>query len=189
MGMVGWKNYKRMCVPLLFLFLMLPLPGQIHDAIMLPLQAFCAQLAATVLETVGIPVQRYGHILEVYGQQTAVAEACNGLRMAVAFLVVTCVVAYLIDRPTWQKVVVLISCVPIALACNVVRIVVMAYSFGAGYGWWVEGLVHDGLGLLMMPLALSLVFLELALLSNLAVPSVQDPPLESGGPIPAFSGR
>ena len=56
LALVGWKSYRRMCAPLLFLFLMLPLPGRIHDAVMLPLQSLCARMSATVLETVGVPV-------------------------------------------------------------------------------------------------------------------------------------
>lgn len=189
LAMVGWKSYRRICIPLLFLFLMLPLPGRIHDAVTLPLQTFCARVSAIVLETVGVPVQRYGHVLEVSGHKAAVAEACNGLRMALAFLIVTSVVAYLIHRPKWQKVVVLISSVPIALTCNVVRIVAMTYLYSAGYGRFVEGPLHDGVGFLMMPLALSLVFLELALLSNLAVSPVRDAPTDSVGRVSVFSGR
>ena len=121
--------------------------------------------------------------------QTAVAEACNGLRMAIAFLIVTVVVAYLINRPTWQKVVVVISSVPIALACNVARIVAMAYSYGAGYEWLVDGPLHDGTGLLMMPLALSFVFLELVLLSNLTVPPGWDRSADSIPAVSLVSGR
>ncbi|MFQ5591523.1 MAG: exosortase, partial [Phycisphaerae bacterium] len=187
-ALVGWGGYKRLGAPLLFLFLMLPLPGQVHNAVMLPLQSFCARVSATVLETAGVPVVRYGHILEVAGRQTAVAEACNGLRMAMAFLIVTAVVAYVINRPLWQKIIVVFSSIPIALGCNVARIVAMAYSYGAGYEWLVEGPLHTGTGLLMMPLALALVMLELAVLSNLTTPAAWDKDSRSVAAIPVASG-
>jgi len=191
MGFIGWKGYKRVWYPMAFLLLMLPLPGQIHDAVMLPLQGLCARMGATVLEMAGVPAERYGHVLEVAGHKTAVAEACNGMRMTFAFMVVTGVVAYLIRRPLWQKITVFVSSIPIALACNVARIVVMAYLYGMGQGLLVEGWLHDGAGLLMMPLALSLALLELWVLSNLVVPSTLTtaPGYDSSRRLSAASGR
>ncbi len=174
MTLFGWHGFRRLLYPLLFLVLMLPLPNRVHDAIMIPLQSFGAQAGATILEIVGIPVERFGNVLEVAGQRVAVAEACNGLRMAMAFLIVTGLVAYIIRRPMWQRVTVLISSIPIALACNVARIVVTAYLYSVGYDWLAQGVFHDGAGLLMMPLALSMILLELWLLSNLAVPPSVD---------------
>lgn len=170
MTLFGWQGFRRLLYPLGFLVLMLPLPNRVHDAIMIPLQSFGAQAGATILEIAGIPVERFGNVLEVAGQRVAVAEACNGLRMAMAFLIVTGLVAYIIRRPMWQRVTVLVSSIPIALACNVARIVVTAYLYSVGYDWLAQGVFHDGAGLLMMPLALSMILLELWLLSNLAVP-------------------
>jgi len=167
MTLLGWQGYKRVWYPLLFLLLMIPLPGRVHDAVMLPLQGFGTLVSAGVLEIIGVPVVRYGHILEVGGHQVAVAEACSGLRMALAFLIVAGVVAYLIRRPGWQKVTVLLSSIPIAIICNVIRIVMAACLYGAGYDWLAQGTMHDMAGLLMMPAALCLILLELRLLSKL----------------------
>ncbi|UCE58149.1 MAG: exosortase [Phycisphaerales bacterium] len=187
--LIGRAGYRQLAYPCLFLFLMLPLPGRVHDAVMLPLQGFCARASASVLEIGGVPVERYGHVLEVAGQQAAVAEACNGLRMAVAFVIVIAVVAYLIRRPTWQKVVVLVSAIPIAIVCNIARIVAMAYTYGAGYDFLVQGPLHDGAGILMMPLALAMVLLELWILSNVVVPREAGAPVDSSRRMAALSGR
>ncbi len=176
MTLTGWDGYKRIWYPLALLGLMTPLPARIHDAIMLPLQTFGARVSATILEIGGIPVERFGNLLEVAGQRIAVAEACNGLRMAIAFLIVTAVVAYIVERPTWQRVVILLSSIPIAMGCNVARIVGTAYLYSAGYDWLAQGVFHDGAGLLMMPLALILVLVELRLLSNLSVTLFDDQP-------------
>ncbi len=162
----GWGAYRTFWYPILFLFLMIPPPGRVHDAIMLPLQSVAAQISAIVLEILGVAVERAGHVLDVAGRRIAVAEACNGLRMALAFLLVAGVVAYVIRRPKWQRAVVLISSVAIALACNVFRIVVTACLYVAGYDWVAKGVFHDGMGLLMMPAALLLVLAEVWLLSK-----------------------
>jgi exosortase len=170
-SIAGYQICRRLWYPLLFLFLMVPLPHTIHGAVMLPLQGMSAQVATTVLETIGIPAVRSGHVLEVAGHQIAVAEACSGLRMALAFLIVTGVIAFVVDRPRWQRIAVLLSSVPIALACNVVRVVFSAYLFSIGQEWLAQGAFHDGAGLIMMPAAVGFVFFEFWLLSNLVVPS------------------
>ncbi len=167
MTLLGWQGYRRVWYPLVFLLLMLPLPGGVHDAVMLPLQGFSAVISGGILEVVGVPVVRYGHVLEVGQRQIAVAEACNGLRMALAFILVAGSVAYLVRRPGWQRGVLLLSSIPIAITCNVVRIVLAACLYRAGYEWLAAGTVHDLAGLLMMPAALCLMFLELWLLTGL----------------------
>ncbi len=170
MTAIGLRGFRRVWPPFAMLFLMMPLPSRIHDGIMLPLQDIGARISATILEMVGVAVARTGHILVVSGKNVAVAEACNGLRMALAFLIVTCVVAYVIRRPTWQKVFIILSSVPIALACNVARIVGTAYLYNMGQDSLAQGFFHDGAGLMMMPLAMVIILLELLLLSNLELP-------------------
>jgi exosortase len=98
-SIVGPAVCSRIWYPLLFLFLMVPLPHRVHSALMVPLQGWGANIAATVLETLGIPAVRTGNVIQVAGHQIAVAEACSGLRMVLAFLIVTGVIAYLIKRP------------------------------------------------------------------------------------------
>jgi len=171
--LLGWQGYKRIAFPLLFLLLMIPLPGRLHDAVMIPLQGLGAMLSAGILEIVGMPVFRYGHVLDIGGHQVAVAEACNGLRMALAFLIVASVVAFIVRRPTWQKVTLILSSIPIAIACNVVRIVVTASLYGTDYEWMAEGHTHEIAGLLMMPAAICLILLELRLLSKVTLSSHQ----------------
>lgn len=169
--LLGWEGYKRVWHPFVFLILMAPLPKRAHDMVMLPLQTAGAWVSAGVLEILGVPTERRGNVLEVGSYQVAVAEACNGLRMAVAFLIVACVVAFIVNRPRWQKVTIVLSSVPIALVCNVVRIVFTACLYSAGYERLAQGVLHDAAGLLMMPLALILIFVELGILSKLVRPA------------------
>ena len=164
LGLLGWKAYKLLCYPMLFLFLMVPLPGRIHDAVMLPLQTMGAHISATILEMVGVPVERYGHVLEVGGRRIAVAEACSGLRMVLAFVIVAGVVAFVVRRPRWQKGAVLVSSIPIALSCNVLRVVATACLYAAGHERLAQGTLHDGMGIAMMPGALLLTLLVVKLL-------------------------
>lgn len=169
-SIVGKNVCTRLWYPLLFLFLMVPLPNRLHGSVTFPLQTWGANIAATVLETMGIPAIQNGNVMQVGGQQIAVAEACSGLRMVLAFLLVTGVVAYVIDRPIWQKAVVLLSSIPIALICNALRLIFSAYLISIGRANLAQGAFHDGAGLIMMPVAIALVFIEFWVLSNLVVP-------------------
>jgi exosortase len=161
LAFLGWRNYKQVWYPLVFLILLCPIPGKIQDLVMLPLQTFGSILAAGVLEMGGIAVERAGHVFDIGGQTIAVAEACNGLRMVTSAFLVSGVLAFLVHRPRWQRTALVLSSIPIALICNVGRIALTASLHAAGRHELAEGLFHDVTGLLMMPIMLVLMLLEL----------------------------
>jgi len=89
---------------LLFLVLMIPLPGKVHNMVSGPLQDLATAGAVFFLELFGVTVGREGHVLLLNDRvPIAVAEACSGLRMLTAFIVVDAVLTYLVARPAWQK--------------------------------------------------------------------------------------
>ena len=167
----GWRFFLRSFWILLFLFLMVPLPGRLHNMVSGPLQSFATQGAVFMLEVIGIAVNRQGNVISL-GQNTtlAVAEACSGLRMLTAFIVVTAAMAFLVKRPAWQKAALLVSSVPIAVACNIVRLCVTAVLYMHTSSEMAEKFFHDGAGLTMMPIAVFLLLGELWLLNKLVVP-------------------
>src|SRR5262249_25038910 len=73
------------------------------------------------------------------------------------------------SRPTWERVVLLLSTVPIALVSNVLRITLIALCYRGLGREWGHRIGHDWGGYLMMPIALVLVLVELKLLSWLVV--------------------
>lgn len=156
---------------LLFLFLMVPLPGRIHNLISGPLQTHATTGAVFLLEVFGVNVVREGNVIVLNSSvQLAVAEACSGLRMLTAFVVVASVLAYLVDRPTWQKATVVISSVPVAIICNLARLVITAVLYLLVSGEIAERFFHDFAGLTMMPLAVFILVGELLLFNKLVVP-------------------
>ena len=179
----GWQAFRRLVWVLLFLFLMVPLPGRVHNMISSPLQTQATTGAVFFLEIFGASVHRAGNVITVNGTEVAVAEACSGLRMLTAFVVVAATLAYLVNRPRWQKGVLLVSSVPIAIACNLVRLVITAALFGAGYSKAAETFFHDFAGLMMMPLAVFILAGELWLMKRLVIPEEKiAPALPNGRP-------
>ncbi len=174
----GREVFRRVGWVLLFLLLMVPLPGRLHNAISGPLQTQATTGAVFLLELLGITVYREGHVIVLNDSvPMAVAEACSGLRMLTAFVIVGSVFALLIERPAWQKIILVISTVPVAIVCNLIRLTVTAELFLAVGSEAAERFFHDFAGWTMMPLAIALLLAELWIMSLLvtAEGSVHEP--------------
>ena len=165
----GWRFFKQFIPVFLFLFLMLPLPKQVESELAAPLQGWATVSSVFCLETLGFSVIREGNIIDINGTQVAVAEACNGLRMLTAFIVVSGLVALVTNRRWPEKLLILLSSIPIALICNTLRLTVTAIAFTKLDTEKWEKIFHDFGGFAMMPVALLLVVLELWLLSQIVI--------------------
>lgn len=167
----GWQVFHRLLGVFFFLFLMVPLPDVVHNQIGPPLQRMATTGSVFLLEAFGNQVEQRGNVVMLGDSiPMAVAEACSGLRMLTAFVIVAAFVAYMVKRPRWQKGVLLASSIPVAVICNMIRIsltaVIMLYvSVELG-----EKFFHDFAGLVMMPAAVSLIFGEIWLMDRLVVP-------------------
>jgi exosortase len=166
----GWQVFRRVSWILLFLFLMIPLPGRVHNMISGPLQRLATSGSVFVLEAFLPRVSHQGNVV-MLNENTpmAVAEACSGLRMLTAFIIVAGFIAYMVKRARWEKAVLLLSSIPVAVICNLIRIVATAVlmltvsvEFGAKF-------FHDFAGLVMMPAAVLLLFGEIWLMDRLVV--------------------
>lgn len=165
----GWQLLRGVSTVLLFLCLMLPWPNRVQSAVTLPLQHWATSSAVFCLEMVGYEVVREGNVINIGDASVAVAEACNGLRMVTAFFVIGGLVVLLIRRTWWEKLIVLVSSLPIALLCNTVRLAITAVFFTVLQGDYWETIFHDFGGYAMMPLALAAVIGELWLLTKLTM--------------------
>ena len=105
-----------------------------------------------------------------------VEEACSGLRMLTAFIIVAAFIAYVIKRSRPQKAVLLLSSVPVAVMCNILRICVTVVLFLLASAEAAEKFFHDFAGLAMMPAAVLLMFGELWLMNKLTVPEPNPQP-------------
>jgi len=172
----GWQLFRKVSTVLLFLCLMLPWPNRVQAAVALPLQRWATLSAVFCLETIGYEVIQEGNIIHIGQASVAVAEACNGLRMVMAFFVVSGLVVLLAKRTWWEKLIVLASSLPIALLCNTIRLAITALAFTVLIGEHWERIFHDFGGYAMMPLALVAVVAEFWLLAKLTTPPAKEQP-------------
>ena len=165
----GTHLLKIMYPAVLFLAFLLPLPPSVNTLLARPLQNVATAGSVTLLQGLGLPAMAEGNVIVVGDVPLEVARACNGLSMLLSFVTLITATVLLVRRPIAEKVLLLLSAVPIAIASNVVRITLTALAyrwFGAETG---ERYAHDYAGWAMMPLALGLVWAELALFSRLFV--------------------
>jgi exosortase/archaeosortase family protein len=79
-------------------------------------------------------------------------------------------VVLLVNKKWWEKLVILVSSLPIALLCNTIRLTITAIFFTILDSEQWEKIFHDFGGYAMMPVALAVVVAELWLLAKLTIP-------------------
>jgi len=167
----GRQVFRSVLWILLFLFLMFPLPGRVHNLISGPLQIMATTGSVFLLEAFGVRVSQQGNVVMLNERvPMAVAEACSGLRMLTAFVIVAAFMAYMVKRSHRQKAVLLLSSIPVAVMCNIFRLCVTAVLFLLVSSEVGEKFFHDFAGLAMMPAAVLLLFGELWLMDKLKAP-------------------
>jgi exosortase len=159
----GWSLLKYTWLPIAFLIFAVPLPGRIYRGITIPMRQWAATAAAGLLNLVtGMEATARGVVIDVIykGKQLEpsldVAEACSGMRLLMAFLALGVAMAYLHYRPVWQRVVLLVSTIPIAIICNIVRVTITGFIYVLVHPKYTQGIYHDTLGMAMLPLAFGL---------------------------------
>lgn len=179
----GWQILKLVWFPIAFLVLAVPLPDSYYVALTQPLQRVGAIVAAMLLglfpdlytEVSGVVID---YSYKGFRGTLNVEQACAGMRLMMAFVTLGVAMAYLGDRPFWQRLVMLACCVPIAVFCNVIRVTLtgILHVFKdepIGKSLHFEtlsgGTPHALLGIAMLPIALGLYALIGWVLANLFV--------------------
>lgn len=159
----GWRLLKYTWLPIAYLFFAVPLPGRLYFQLTNPMRRLAAQVATFLMNLVPeLDAQVHGVIIDVTYKgvptETAlnVADACSGMRLLMAFVALGVAMAYLHWRPLWQRLILLASTIPIAIVCNVVRVTITGFIYVLGNPKYAQGVYHDILGMLMLPLAFAL---------------------------------
>jgi exosortase len=161
---------------LLFLVFMAKLPDRVETQFLFKLRQVATQASNFALQTLGYPsyiAGPQGTVITVGDVRLGVEWACAGLSMVLTFVAVAAAVALLVERPPFDKAVILLSALPIAIVSNVIRITATSLVYVAGWQRLGDLIIHDLAGYLMMPLALAFVWLELRLIDWLAPPVVE----------------
>jgi exosortase len=165
----GWSILRWVWLPIVFLLFAIPIPARLHWEIAMPLRELSSLVAAAVLN--GLPnidcshqgVLIHGvHTIMQGGQITPkdfslnVAEACSGMRILRTFVALGVAMAYLEYRPWIHRAVLLASTIPIAVFCNMLRVLITGILHVYFSQELTRGTPHMLLGMAMLIVAFGL---------------------------------
>jgi len=197
MGLVlylaGPSMLKTVWLPIAFLIFMMPIPGTTYGHIALPLQNLAAFTSAKILAVFGVVITQKASELSLVtvsgaSRPLTVAEACSGVRMLVAFMALGVAMAYLDDKPIWQRVTLVLMGVPIAVASNVLRVIITSTAYIMDKPDFGKDFMHSFTGMLMLIPALLMLWGLGWILQHLFVADSHEEEDEEGPPGEAKEG-
>ena len=168
----GPRLISRMLPVLVVLVFLVPVPAMVRQRIAIPMQTYTASASEFAFTLLSLPVTRSGNVLTYNGQDVAVAEACNGMRMVFALLLVTYAFVFATPLRPGVRVLILILSPLAAIGCNVLRLVPTVYLYGQSPDKWGPTF-HDLSGWAMLALAFALLMGTVRLLQWAEVPVMQ----------------
>jgi exosortase len=145
--------------PLLYLAFAIPVPGSVLDELTAPLKQLVSMAATHGLHAFGIPVARQGVTIIVAQYQLLVEDACSGMNSLVGLIAVSLLYIYLMRGSNLvYSLVLTLFVIPIAVAANIFRIMVLillTYFFGNDVA---QGILHFTAGMLLFATAIVCVF-------------------------------
>ncbi len=152
-SVVGTQVAANFFPAVAIMVLMVPVPGNIRLAIAGPLQNATARVTTSVLETLGYYVERSGNLVNINDMPVAVAEACNGMRMVFALVLVSYAFAFSVPLRNSVRLMVLLLSPVAAIICNVLRLTPTVILYGSELPRAYADAFHDAAGWLMLPVA------------------------------------
>jgi exosortase len=163
----GKETLKIVSFPLFYLIFMIPIPSIILDRVTFPLQLFASKMASESLQLIGIPVLREGNIIQLANTTLEVAEACSGIRSLISLLALSIAFAYLSQQGMVNRILLVISTLPIAILANVMRVSgtgILAHYYGDSVA---QGFFHGFSGWIIFIVAFVLLLGVNGLLSKM----------------------
>lgn len=157
----GWQVAKRLIFPCAFLIFAVPL--NFLDGLSSHLRLINAEVSAAVMRGLGLDVQAVG--TAIYGPpydaratlKLDVADPCSGIRSLTAMMALTAIYGYLVMRGFWRKWALFLAGIPLAMAGNVARIVMIGIMSEAINTDIATGLPHDYAGFIVFGIAIALM--------------------------------
>lgn len=157
----GFRTFQFLLVPLCFMFLIVPFPGQVLSWITEVLQHQSATASGILFRCVQIPVQQNGILLSIPGLDIEVTPECSSIRSSMILIVTTIILAQLFLRSWGRKTLLVAAAIPLSIAKNAVRIFTIT-SLGTRVDpSFLHGRLHRSGGVVFLGLALIVVFVLL----------------------------
>ncbi|MCP4545718.1 MAG: exosortase/archaeosortase family protein [bacterium] len=158
-GLWGADCFRTIRFPMLFLIFIVPLPYVLFYRAAFPLQLASAAASAEVLDFIGVPLVRTGNIIHLHNASLDVVTACSGLRSLLSMITFAVLAAGLIPMLIRWRILLIVMAVPIAMLTNGLRIVATAILVHTNGEAFLQGTLHNFMGLLTFAIGIGLLFL------------------------------
>jgi len=155
----GFRVLKEMAIPILLLFMIIPIPNQMLSMVTASLQLKVSYASELIIQLFSVPLFREGNVLQLPDKTFQVVEACSGIRSLISLTTLSLILGYFTLKKWWSTPLLLLFSIPVAIFINIVRVVslVLVYYFfkldlSSGTEHTVMGVVLFVLGLAMLVL-------------------------------------
>ncbi|TPE59853.1 exosortase [Sandaracinobacter neustonicus] len=156
---VGPRILMKMWFPLVYLLFLIPLPGWMMDSITQPLKILVSDITTWLLSLAGYPITQVGVTIYIAQYQLLVEDACAGLNSLISLTAVGLFYIYLMHNASWRYSLLLMTLLlPIAIAANVVRVIILVLLTYYAGNEVAQGYLHDFAGIVTFVSALLLIF-------------------------------
>ena len=162
----GARATRSAIFPLLFLVLMVPLPGPVLARTISLLQRGSTDIAYFTIKSVGVPVLRQGLFLSLPGLSIEVATECSGIRSSMALLITCLLAGHFFLRTSWKMLLFVALAIPLAVVKNGVRIATLAILSVYVDPGFLKGHLHREGGFVFFFLMLAILWPVLILLQR-----------------------
>lgn len=162
----GVRAFREGSFPLLFLFLMAPIPDLVLQGTISWLVAGSTEVTDLFFKLTGVPVYRDGAVFALPGLTIEVAKECSGIRSSLALFITALLAGHFFLRSNLRRVFLIVAAIPIVIVKNGVRIAtltLLAIYVNPGF---LAGNLHRNGGVVFFALGLVLLWSILRILEK-----------------------
>lgn len=167
---MGWRALMVLALPVLYLAFMIPVPYILYNAVSFSLKLFVTEVSVAIVKAMGVVVWNDGNILNFPDVTLEVADACSGMRSLISLGALGVAFAYIKNYAPWQRIIIMASSLPIAVATNICRVVITGLLCQYVSPKAAEGYFHEFAGITVFGVALALLFLLGSIMDRLRRP-------------------
>lgn len=155
---LGPQIARAVAFPYAYLYFMIPMPQIAYETMTFHLRLFSTQVSFLIIRLFGIPATRDGNIINLQTATLIVGNPCSGLRGLISFVVGSLAIGFLFQKKLSNRVILVVFSVILAMAMNILRLVVLAVLAHAMRLEKIPVSVHDAEGMILLVIGLLILF-------------------------------
>lgn len=154
----GFHILKELAIPILLLFMIIPIPNQLLSMLTASLQLKISAVSEIFIRQLSVPIFREGNVLQIQNRSFQVVEACSGIRSLISMTTLSILIGYFTLTRIWSVTLLFLFSIPVAIVINIIRVMTLVLAFHYFHLDLSVGISHTITGLILFILGLILLF-------------------------------